>query len=70
MSLYAFIDSHFDWGYKIESRFSFTHSVTHLVNRPHEHYSCILRESVLSETTLYDGFLVGGEGYFENLVDR
>ena len=44
--------------------------VTHLVNRPHEHYSCILRESVLSETTLYDGFLVGGEGYFEDLFDR
>ena len=41
----------------------------HLVNRPHEHYSCILRELFPSETPLEDGFLVGGEGYFENLLD-
>ena len=34
---------------------------THIVNRPHEHYSWILREWVPSETLLYDGFLVGGE---------
>ena len=41
---------------------------TQLVNRPHEHYSCILRERVPSETSLCDGFLVGGEGYFENIL--
>ena len=34
---------------------------THIVNRPHEHYSWILREWVSSETLLYDRFLVGGE---------
>ena len=34
---------------------------THIVSRPHEHYSWILREWVPSETLLYDRFLVGGE---------